>query len=108
MIDLTPVLQALTGLFAVVATTVIVPLARTRLSYERLERAKYWARIVVSAAEMIFPQAGSGQQKKNYALAFLSRRGLTFETEELDALVECAVCEQKNESNKKEVQPCRS
>jgi len=108
MIDLTPVFQALPGLFAVVVTAVIIPLVRSRLNDERLERAKHWARIVVNAAEMIFPQAGSGSKKKAYALNFLNNRGFKLGAEELDALVECAVCEQKNAVNEKEGWPCRS
>ena len=109
MIDLTPVFQALTGLLAVAITAVVIPLVKSRLNAEQLERAKHWARIVAKAAEMIFPQPGSGQQKKAYALEVLSRRRLKLEAEELDILVECAVCELKNEASvQKEAQPCRS
>ena len=97
MIDLTPVFQALTGLFAVVVTAVVIPLVKSRLTAEQLERAKHWARIVVKAAEMMFPQPGSGQQKKAYTLGVLGRRGLRLEPEELDILIECSVCELKNE-----------
>ena len=107
MIDLTPVFQALTGLFAVVVTAVVLPLVKSRLNAEQLERAKHWARIVVKAAEMMFPQQGSGQQKKAYALGVLGRRGLKLGAEELDTLIECAVCELKNEATaEKEEQPC--
>ena len=97
MIDLTPVFQALTGLFAVTFTAVVIPLLRSRLCAERLERAKDWARIVVGAAEKLFPQPGSGREKKIYALDFLSRQRLSLEPGELDALVECAVSELANQ-----------
>jgi len=103
MIDLTPVLQALTGLFAVLVTAVIIPLVRSRLCAERLERAKSWVCVVVGAAEVLFPQPGSGREKKAYALDFLSRRSLALATDELDVLVECAVCELA-----KGGRPCRS
>ena len=109
MFDLTPVFQALTGLFAVVVTAVVIPLVKSRLTAEQLERATHWARIVVKAAEMIFPQQGSGQQKKAYALEVLSRRRLKLGAEELDTLIECAVCELKSENPaEKEGHPCRS
>ena len=93
MFDLTPVLQALTGLFAATFAAVVIPLVRSRICAERLERARDWARIVVGAAEGLFPQPGSGREKKAYALDFLVRRGLGLSPEELDALIECAACE---------------
>ena len=95
MIDLTPVFQALTGLFAATVTAVVIPLVRSRLCAERLERAKDWARIIVAAAEGLFPQPGSGREKKAYTLDFLIRQRLSLEPGELDALVESAACELK-------------
>ncbi|MCL2857440.1 MAG: phage holin family protein [Oscillospiraceae bacterium] len=93
MIDLTPVIQALTGLFAATLTAVVIPLVRSRLCAERLERARDWARIIVTAAEKLFPQPGSGREKKVYVLDFLSRLNLSLSGDELKVLVECAVCE---------------
>ena len=95
MIDFTPVFQAITGLFAATVTVVLIPLVKSRLSAERLERAKIWARIVVAAAEALFPRSGSGGEKRAYAMDFLSRRGLSLGKDELEALVECAACELK-------------
>jgi len=109
MFDLTPVFQVLTGLFAAVLTAVVIPLIKSKICAERLERAREWARIVVGAAEGLFPQPGSGQEKKTYALDFLERQGLALGLEELDALIECAACELAQEKHAaKGARICRS
>ena len=99
MVDLTPVLQALAGLCCALITAVVIPFVRSRVSAERLARARVWADIVVAVAEKLFPQPGSGQEKKAYALDFLSQRSLGLGKGELDVLVECAVCELGHEKS---------
>ncbi|MCL2578773.1 MAG: phage holin family protein [Oscillospiraceae bacterium] len=91
MIDLTPVLQALSALAWVVFTALIIPLIKSRMSAQRLERLLAWAKIAVKAAEQLHTQPGSGQAKKIYALRLIDTHLGRIDSEDASAAVECCV-----------------
>ena len=93
MIDLTPILQALVALGGTIITCLVIPWIKGKVCAERLERLQVWARIAVKAAEQLHPGPGKGAEKKAAALAFLNARGITFDIQAMDALVECEVNE---------------
>ena len=91
MFDLTPVLQALAALAWAIFTALIIPLIKSRISTQRLERLLIWARIAVKAAEQLHPQPGSGQAKKAYALRLIDAHLGRIDSEEASAAIECCV-----------------
>ena len=102
-IDLTPVLQALAGLIATVITALIIPYIKSKTDAHRLERMQAWADLAVKAAEQIFKEQGSGEQKKAYVSEFLEIGGLNSCEHTTQALIESAVNELNNENiSKKE------
>lgn len=96
-LDLTPVFGGIVALGGTVLTALIIPFMRSRITAARLEQIRVWARIAVTAAELIFPQGGRGREKKEYVLKFLCNQGIKLGAEPLNLLVECAV----GEMNKK-------
>ena len=97
MINLTVIIRAFIGLIAAVATYYLIPLLKKKLGSEKLDEAVEWIKIAVQAAEMIWQNLpSSGEEKKNYVLEFLNSKGLTFDENEVDAMIESAVLELKN------------
>lgn len=50
-----------------------------------------WAKIAVAAAEQIYCGVGRGEEKKNYVLNFLMKKGFTLDTESINNAIEAAV-----------------
>ena len=89
-IDYTELIQALIALASVLITTFLVPLLKKKLSAERLEELKKWVSIAVKAAEQLYGSK-TGQQKKDYVLAFLMDKGIIFDAAEVATLIEAEV-----------------
>lgn len=97
MIDLTQLLQAVIALAAALITAYVVPYIKSKVSNEKLEQMKAWARIGVKAAEQMYTASGQGEVKKAYVLQFLNQHGFILDTATLDALIESAVNDINNE-----------
>jgi len=91
MIDLTSILQAVAGLIFTIITALIVPYIKGEIDSQRLERLRVWVRIAVHAAEQIFPEPGSGKQKKSYVHYCIKCANSKINPQATDALIECAV-----------------
>ena len=93
-IDLTPVIQALITLASTLFTVLILPklssFLKERLSKQQRENLRQWTEIAVRAAEQLYGSK-TGQQKKDYVLAFLLEKGIVFDTAEVVALLESEV-----------------
>lgn len=94
-IDFTQIIVAVIGLLSAIITTVLVPYIKTRVSADKLEQAKVYAKIAVEAAEMLWKDPKMGTAKKEYVKEYLAQRGYTFDETELDVLIESAVLELK-------------
>lgn len=89
-IDYTELIQALIALVSVIITTFLIPLLKKKLSVEKLEELKKWVGVAVNAAEQLYGSK-TGQQKKDYVISFLLSKGITFDANEVEALIEAEV-----------------
>ena len=93
-IDFTPIIEALIALISAIITIFILPKVTTylkeKLSAEQREKLKQWVQIAVVAAEQIYGSK-TGKQKKEYVLSFLLSKGITFDVDEVTALIESEV-----------------
>ena len=89
-IDYTELMQALIALLATLITTFLIPYLQKKLSAEKLEELKKWVGVAVNAAEQLYGSK-TGQQKKDYVISFLLSKGITFDTNEVEAMIEAEV-----------------
>ena len=90
MIDLTPLVQAIIALAASAITAFLIPWLRQRFGNEKLEKIKAWVEIAVLGAEKLYG-AGRGDEKLEYAEAFLAQHNIKLDTAELIALVNAEI-----------------
>ena len=89
--DITPIIEAAFMLIAAVITAVIVPYIRSKTTDTQRAELQALARIAVTAAEQPYVGTGKGKEKKAYVLEWLNERGITVDSEKLDAMIESAV-----------------
>ena len=91
MIDITPVITSLIGIAAIIITAVLIPLIRSKTTLSRQATLQTAVSIAVYAAEQLYKVAGSGQIKKNYVLEYLQERGITYDPNTVNAVLESEV-----------------
>jgi len=100
-LDLTPIINAVIALVAVLITAVLVPWVRARTTAQQRDNLQVWVRIAVSAAEQLFAGSGRGAEKKKFAKNFLRSRGFKVNdrdvSEAVHAMLEAAVLELNRE-----------
>lgn len=89
-IDYTELLQAIIALLATLITTFIIPLIRKKLTAEKTEELRRWVSVAVKAAEQLYGSK-TGQQKKEYVVAFLMSKGIVFDVDEVNTMIEAEV-----------------
>ena len=95
MTDITPILSAVIALISVLITTFLIPYIKKKTTKEQQDILETWVNIAVYAAEQIIKGSGKGEKRKRYVLEFLEKRGLTYDAEAVDAMIEAAVREMK-------------
>ena len=85
-IDLTPLLQALIGVLALVVTRYVIPWLKAHTSAEKLTKIDYWYRVAVAAAEKAYG-AGHGAEKLKKASEILKAQGIIVDSDVIDALI---------------------
>ena len=90
MIDLTPIVEALIDVAVTAITVFLIPWLRERFGTEKLAKAQGWVQIAVLAAEKLYG-AGNGDQKLEYAEAFLAKHKIKLDTSELIAIVNAEI-----------------
>jgi formate dehydrogenase assembly factor FdhD len=88
--DYTELIQALITLASVVITGFLVPLLRQKLSAEKRAKLLEYVRIAVAAAEQLYGSK-AGKQKKEYVVGFLLSKGVVFDVDEVEAMIESEV-----------------
>lgn len=96
MIDITPILEVIIRLVALIITIVIIPKVKKLLAEKVAESDQKkiirWAEIAAQAAE---EAARSGlidkKAKYEYAKSFLEARGITFDADTMEALINSTV-----------------
>lgn len=85
-IDLTPLLQAIISLIAVIITIKVIPWIKTHTTAQQQILLNATVQILVSAAEQLYG-AGEGPKKLAYVEAELAKRGLKLDTAAIEAAV---------------------
>lgn len=88
--DLTNIIECIIMLISALVTVFLVPYLRQRLSDEKQQKLQFWVQVAVAAAEQIFGSK-TGQQKKDYVVAFLLSKGIVVDVDEVTALIESEV-----------------
>ena len=96
MFDITPIIEAVLALVAVVITSIIIPYIKKKTSVEQQKEIVSWVKIAVMAAEQIYVGTGRGSEKKLYVIEWLADRNITVDTNKIDAIIESAVYELNN------------
>ena len=88
--DFTVIIEFIIALLSAVVTTFLIPYLKQRLSEEKQKKLLFWVQTAVKAAEQIYVSK-TGQQKKEYVVAFLLSKGVVFDVDEVTALIESEV-----------------
>ncbi len=88
--DFTDIMECIIALLSAVITTFLIPYLKQRLSEEKQKKLLFWVQTAVKAAEQLFGSK-TGQQKKDYVVAFLLSKGIVFDVDEVTALIESEV-----------------
>ena len=68
--DITDIIECVIALVSAVVSAFLIPYLKTQLSENKQARLIFWVRTAVKAAEQLFGSK-TGQQKKEYVVAFL-------------------------------------
>ena len=88
--DITDIIEAVIVLLSALVTTFLLPYIRQKLSDEKRQKLIFWIETAVKAAEQIYGSK-TGQQKKDYVVAFLLSKGIVANVDEVTALIESEV-----------------
>ena len=88
--DITDIIEAVIVLLSALVTTFLLPYIRQKLSDEKRQKLIFWIETAVKAAEQIYGSK-TGQQKKDYVVAFLLSKGIVADVDEVTALIESEV-----------------
>lgn len=92
MIDITPLVNALIAVAAVLVTVYLTPWLKSRTTAAQREEINAWVKIGCAAAEQLY-NSGKIQNKKFYVTQFLEQKNLKVNADELDKMIEAAVLE---------------
>lgn len=93
MIDLTEIVVAVIGLLAAIVVRYVIPYIIGKIDFDRRDKAIFWVKLAVEAAEKIFKEEGMGAAKKQYVKDFLAAKGFNLDEMEIDIAIESAVLE---------------
>ena len=95
-IDITIVIRAVIMLICAIISAFVIPWLKKKVGSERMAEFLGWVDIAVAAAEQLF-NADATQAKKQYVIAFLGAKGITYNELEVDAAIEAAVIRLHNQ-----------
>lgn len=90
-IDATQIILAVIALLGAIVTGVVVPWLKTKIGTEQQAQLETWVKIAVEAAEQLYKGSGRGEEKLEYAVNWLSKRGAAFDEDTVRAAIEAAV-----------------
>lgn len=88
--DITDIIECVIALLSAVISAFLIPYLKTQLSETKQAKLSFWVRTAVRAAEQLFGSK-TGQQKKEYVVAFLLSKGIVVDVDEVTALIESEV-----------------
>ena len=96
-------LLSIIPIIGAVITYFIVPYLKANIDTAKLCQYKEWAALAVKAAELIWREAGHGEDKKAYVADFLNHmfntRTTVITDEQIDILIESAVKQMEDASS---------
>lgn len=93
MLDITPIVEAVITLLAIIISIVVIPYFKVKTNVQQRQNIANWVAIATNAAEQIYKGHGKGAEKKAYVIKWLKNHGLTVDEKQLDAMIEAAVYE---------------
>ena len=94
--DYTQIITATITLITAILTTFIIPWLKEKYSTEKLSKWQAYVDIAVEAAEQLY-NANDGYAKKQYVLEYLSKKGIKFDSDTVDKMIESSVLTLHNE-----------
>ena len=79
--DWTPLFNAIIALMGVVITVYLIPLLKSKLSQQELEKVKAYVNDAVRAAELLITGTKQGQAKKEWVINYLKEHGIKVDEE---------------------------
>lgn len=82
--------EVIVGIVSIIVTSIIIPLAKSKLDADKLKKAQFIVREAVQAAEQIF-EHGDNDRKYEYVVACLEKAGIKLKKETVEMFIESAV-----------------
>ena len=94
--DYTQIISAVIALISALVSAFLIPWIKTKIDADKLQTLRTYVEIGVKAAEQLYT-ATDGPEKKAYVLSFLAEKGITFDSEVVDKLIEATVLQLHHE-----------
>jgi len=94
--QITEIIKSVVELILALASAILIPYIRQKISSARLEKLMRYTDIAVAAAQQIYTPE-EWEVKKKYVQDFLKEKGYDVELTEVDATIEAAVKRVKKE-----------
>ena len=94
--DYTQIISAVIALISALVSAFLIPWLKTKIDADKLQTLRTYVEIGVKAAEQLYT-AAEGDKKKAYVISFLAGKGITFDVEIVDKLIEAAVRQRHHE-----------
>ena len=88
--DYTRIIESVITLVVALLTTFIVPWIKEKIDAEKLKKWQIYTDIAVQAAEQLFTTE-QFKEKKQYVLDYLTDKGIRFDPDTIDNLIEASV-----------------
>ena len=88
--DYTQIISAVIALVSALVSAFLIPWLKKKIGAEDLKKWQAYVEIAVRAAEQLYA-ANEGAEKKAYVLQYLAERGIVFDSDTVDKLIEAAV-----------------
>lgn len=93
--DYTQIVKAIIVLLFAIIDAYLIPLIKIKIKADRRAELIEYVTIAVEAADQIFGRQ-RGEEKKAYVLQYLELKGIKFDPETIDMVIESAVLQMKN------------
>ena len=94
--DYTQIIAAVIALISALVSAFLIPWIKTKIDADKLQTVQAYVEIGVKAAEQLYA-ASEGDKKKAYVISFLAGKGIKFDVETVDKLIEAAVLQLHHE-----------
>lgn len=85
------IVKCVLTILCVIVTGFVIPWLKSKIGATTFDTYVAWAKKLVAAAEVLFPQIGSGEFKKEYVMDALVKMFPKLSGEQIEALIEDAV-----------------